>query len=87
MNLVKLTREEELSLQILRGDVTAIELKEYQDIIKLRALNGNNLILTCSQVVQQLKHNVPNLNTTIFNEWLAEVLDLGTYNKIGKKKR
>lgn len=83
---MKLTREDELSLQILRGNVTAIELKEYQDIVKLRSLNGNNLILTCSQVVQQLKHNVPNLTTTIFNEWLAEVLALGTYNKIGKRR-
>lgn len=83
---MKLTRDEELAIKFLRGKGTLEDIKEYSELIKLKELDGNNLILTCSQVVQQLKFNVPNLTTTIFNEWLANIMKMGTYEKIGKKR-
>lgn len=82
-----LTREQELALKILEGRVGAEELKEYRDIVAIKAIDGNNLILTCGQVVTQLQFNVPNLTTTILNSWLAEVLGLGEYKVFGKDKR
>lgn len=83
----KLTREDELALLIINGRADATELLEYKEIVKLKAINGNNLILTCSQVVEQLKYNVPGLNTTIFHEWLSLSMGLGVYSKFGKDKR
>ncbi|MEG1142683.1 MAG: antA/AntB antirepressor family protein [Clostridia bacterium] len=82
-----LTREQELALKILEGRVYAEELKEYRDIVAIKAIDGNNLILTCGQVVTQLQFNVPNLTTTILNSWLADVLGLGEYKRFGKDKK
>ena len=83
---MKLTRDEEIAIKLLRGKGTVQDIIEYKNIVTLKTLDGNNLVLTCSQVVNQLKKEVPQLNTTIFNEWLANVMKLGTYNKIGKKR-
>lgn len=83
---MNLTRDEELAIKFLRGKCSLEDIKEYQEIIKLKELDGNNLILTCSQVVEQLKPQVPNLTTTFFNEWLSEVMNMGTYWKIGKRR-
>lgn len=80
-----LTREEELSLKILSGKATAIELKEYKELVKVKALAGENAIMTLGQVVTVLKNNIPKLTTTIFHEWL-EYKGLGEY-KVPKGER
>lgn len=83
---MKITRDEELAIKLLRGEGTIQDVIEYKNIIQMKKLDGTNLVLSCSQVVQQLKKEVPQLNTTIFNEWLANVMQLGTYEKVGKRR-
>lgn len=83
--MVEVTYDEELLIKLARSGADILMLKEYTDVVKVKQLNGNNLIFTCSQVVDNLKEDVPNLTTTTFHEWLAH-MNFGTYKKIGKKR-
>lgn len=83
---MKITRDEEIAIKLLRGEGTVQDIIEYKNLVQMKNLDGDNLVLTCSQVVSQLKKEVPQLTTTIFNEWLANVMKLGTYEKVGKKR-
>lgn len=83
---MKITRDEEIAIKLLRGEGSIQDVIEYKNIVQLKKLDGTNLVLTCGQVVEQLKKEVPQLSTTIFNEWLANVMHLGTYEKVGKKR-
>lgn len=83
----KLTREQELALKIIDKKADANDLLEYKEIVQLKSIDGNNLVLTCSQVVQQLKFNIPNLTTQLLHLWLADVMKLGSYEKFGDEKK
>lgn len=82
-----MSRRDELALKILRGRPSIIELKEYDDLVKLEEIDGTNLIITCTQVVEQLKVHIPCLTTKYFNMWLV-YKGLGSYDvPFGEKKR
>ena len=80
-----LTEEEELTLKIVSGKADATDLKKYRDIIQLKALDGENAFLNCTQVVNSLEPYVPGLTTVLLHEWL-EFKGLGVYRKIGNER-
>lgn len=93
-NIPKITREQQIELQILAGNtVDVFELKEYKDrisrIAELKASDGTDKLMTLTQITSELNKYLDNpiLTTTILNEFLSDILELGEYKRIGKDKK
>lgn len=92
-NIQQLSQEQLIALQILDHGTDAIVLKQYKDIIHQKATekakDGTDRLLSLTQIVHELnKHlNNPVLTTTVLNEFLSDVLELGEYKKFGKDKK